>query len=78
MEGISQLLSNENDTMLYVLAKNSKNVVSFSVDGFGRPLFLENSSLGEYAPARMALSPSEEHLAIVSDMNDSLLLCAIP
>ena len=78
MEGISQLLSNENDTMLYVLAKDSKNVVSFSVDGFGRPLFLENSSLDDYVPARMTLSPSEEHLAIVSDMNDSLILCAIP
>ncbi|WP_320123054.1 hypothetical protein [uncultured Sphaerochaeta sp.] len=78
MEGISQLVSNKDDTMLYVLAKDSKNVVSFSVDGFGRPLFLENSSLGDYAPARMTLSPSEEHLAIVSDMNDSLILCAIP
>ncbi len=78
MEAISQLLTNEDDTMLYVLAKTSKNIVSFSVDGFGRPLFLESSTLGDFAPARMDLSPSEEHLAIVSDTSDSLVLCAIP
>ena len=78
MEGITQLITNQNDTMLYVLAKNSKNIISFSLDGFGRPLFLRNSTLGDFAPARMAISPSEEHLAIVSDTSDSLVLCAIP
>ncbi|MGE4453131.1 MAG: hypothetical protein AB7D92_01240 [Sphaerochaeta sp.] len=78
MEGITQLLSNAKDTILYALCQQSKNITSFSVDGFKKLAFLERSELGDYAPSRMTLSPTEEHMAIVSDTNNALLLCAIP
>ncbi len=78
MEGITQLLSNGKDTILYALCQQSKNITSFSVDGFGKLTFLERSELSDYTPSRMTLSPTEEHIAIVSDTDNELMLCAIP
>ncbi|MGH0053108.1 MAG: hypothetical protein ACQ5SW_06950, partial [Sphaerochaetaceae bacterium] len=78
MEGISQLITNGEDSLLYVLAEDSKNIICFTVDGSGSPTFIESSNLGNFTPTRMALSPSENHLAIVSDNNTALALCAIP
>ncbi len=79
MEALKQISTNPTHTLLYALSATSMNISSFSVDTTTRALtYLESTSLGQYQPARMAVSPKQDCIAVVSDSNSSLLLCRIP
>ena len=79
MEGIKQILSNSTNNLVYVLAKGSKNLLTFTMSSTTKTLsYLASTALTAFDPARMDISPKSDHIAVVSDSGTSLLLFTIP
>ena len=79
MLGIEQLVTNANNTLLYAICKDSKNINVFTIDSINSRLsFLESTSLGNFIPTNAGISPNKENLLVVSDTSNSVLLCRIP
>ncbi|NCC65037.1 MAG: hypothetical protein EOM15_10330, partial [Spirochaetia bacterium] len=79
MEGIKQILVNTTSNYAYVLAKGSKNILTFNISPSTKELsYLSSTAIDSFEPRRMAISPKADHIALVSDSATSLLLFAIP
>lgn len=79
MEGIKQIAYNRADNLVYVLAKGSNSLLTFTVSTSTKELaYLDSTPLTSANPSNMAVCPKSEHIAILSDSSNSLLLCKIP
>lgn len=79
MEGVKQILLNNTANHAYVLAKGSKNILTFNISPSTKELsYLSSTAINSFEPRRMAISPKADHIALVSDSSTSLILFAIP
>ncbi|MEA4860429.1 MAG: beta-propeller fold lactonase family protein [Sphaerochaeta sp.] len=79
MKSVQSLAVNSLGNLLYVAASGSKNLLTFAIStSTGELGYLETTSLGEAMPKRVAVSPKNDHLIVLSENKGSLLLCKLP
>ncbi len=79
MQDIVQLYTNAAQDLLYVLCKGSKNILVFSINRNTEFLSYHSTvSLADFTPSQAAISPNKEHMLVVSDINNKILLFSIP
>jgi len=74
---IIQLTNTSDQSRLYVLCKESKNILTFNTPS-GTMVYLDETSLGNFDPNELALSSDGETMIVTSKTSDAIQIMRIP